>query len=109
MDGLRNEFHLYPDSVRIIEEARGVYAERIRKAANDPGPADLADAGPLSRREAEVLELLARGCTNQEIADRLFLSVGTVKTHLHNISEKLGAGNRTETVALARRLGYLKT
>lgn len=109
MDGLRNEFHLYPDSVRVIEEARSVYAERIRKAGEVPGPVTPADAGPLSRREAEVLELLARGCTNQEIADRLFLSVGTVKTHLHNISEKLGAGNRTETVALARRLGYLKS
>ncbi len=108
MDGLLEEFRLFPDSVRIIEEARSVYAERIRKASREP-PASAKVDGILSRREAEVLELLAQGCTNQEIADRLFLSVGTVKTHLHNISEKLGAGNRTETVARARSLGYLKS
>ena len=109
MEGLLEEFHLYPDSVRIIEEARSIYAQRIRKDARGPGPASERIDGLLSRREAEVLDLLALGCSNQEIADRLFLSVGTVKTHLHNISEKLGAGNRTETVALARRLGYLKS
>ncbi|HOX13069.1 MAG TPA: LuxR C-terminal-related transcriptional regulator [Spirochaetia bacterium] len=109
MEGLLEEFHLYPDSVRVIEEARSIYAERIRKDARGPGPASERVDGLLSRREAEVLELLALGCSNQEIADRLFLSVGTVKTHLHNISEKLGAANRTETVALARRHGYLKS
>lgn len=109
MDDLRKEFRLYPDSVQVIEEARSLLAGRVRKDARGSGPVSPADAGPLSRREAEVLDLLARGCTNQEIADRLYLSVGTVKTHLHNISEKLGAGNRTETVARARSLGYLKS
>jgi ATP/maltotriose-dependent transcriptional regulator MalT len=109
MNGLLEEFHLYPDSVRIIEEARGLYADRIRKTGGGPAPAAPAAATLLSRREAEVLELLALGRSNQEIADSLFLSVGTVKTHLHNISEKLGTANRTETVARARSLGYLKS
>jgi DNA-binding CsgD family transcriptional regulator len=108
MNSLLEEFRLYPDSVRIIEEARKAYAERISKAKSSPDPAPPPERGIFSRRESEVLKLLAQGYTNQEIADCLFLSVGTVKTHLHNVSAKIGAGNRTEAVALARDLGYLK-
>jgi LuxR family maltose regulon positive regulatory protein len=62
---------------------------------------------PLSEREFEVLQLIAEGLTNQEIATRLFLSVNTVKVHGRNIYGKLGAHNRTEAVARARALGVL--
>jgi LuxR family transcriptional regulator, maltose regulon positive regulatory protein len=109
MEGLLEEFRLYPDSIQIIKEARSVFAKLIQKANESPGPNFLAENQLISRREAEVLELLSQGCTNKEIADCLYLSVGTVKTHLHNISTKIGAGNRTEIVALARSLGYLKS
>ena len=60
---------------------------------------------PLSQRELEVLGLVAQGSTNREIAERLFITVGTVKTHVHNILGKLGVQNRTEAVARARELG----
>lgn len=60
---------------------------------------------PLSARELEVLGLLCEGLSNQEIAARLVLSVGTVKTHIHNIFGKLGVSNRPQAIALAGRLG----
>lgn len=61
----------------------------------------------LSEREFEVLQLIAKGLTNREIADRLFLSVNTVKVHAGNIYGKLGAHNRTQAVARARNVGIL--
>jgi LuxR family maltose regulon positive regulatory protein len=62
---------------------------------------------PLSDREIEVLELVAKGLTNQVIADRLVLSLHTVKTHTRNIYGKLGVHNRTQAVDRARTLGIL--
>jgi len=62
---------------------------------------------PLSERELEVLQLIAVGLTNREIASRLFLSLNTVKAHTRNIYGKLGAHSRTQAVARARALGVL--
>jgi LuxR family maltose regulon positive regulatory protein len=62
---------------------------------------------PLSERELEVLRLMAAGLSNQEIADRLIISVPTVKKHGSNIFGKLHATNRTEAVAHARDRGLL--
>jgi LuxR family maltose regulon positive regulatory protein len=62
---------------------------------------------PLSEREIEVLELVAEGLTNQEIASRLFLSLHTIKAHTRNIYGKLDVHSRTEAVARARALGVL--
>ena len=62
---------------------------------------------PLSDREVEVLQLIAKGLTNQEISNRLFLSMHTVKTHTRNIYSKLGAHHRAEAVAKARAFGIL--
>lgn len=61
----------------------------------------------LSERELEVLQQIAAGLTNQEIADRLFLSLYTVKAHARNIYSKLGVGSRTQAVARARELEML--
>ncbi len=61
----------------------------------------------LSERELEVLQLIAEGLTNQEIASRLFLSQNTVKVHTRNIYGKLGAHHRADAVARARALGIL--
>ena len=63
---------------------------------------------PLSERELEVLNLLASGRTNSEVAGDLFVSIGTVKSHTGNIYRKLGARNRAEAVARARELGMLR-
>lgn len=56
----------------------------------------------LSQRETEILTLLATGATNREMAQRLFISESTVKTHLVHIYSKLGVDNRTAAVATAR-------
>jgi LuxR family maltose regulon positive regulatory protein len=62
---------------------------------------------PLSRRELEVLHLLAQGLSNQEICERLFLALDTVKGHNRKIFDKLQVQRRTEAVARARELGLL--
>lgn len=62
---------------------------------------------PLSGREIEVLQLIAHGLTNQEIADQLYLSLHTVKVHARNIYSKLAVKNRTQAVAQAKALGIL--
>ena len=69
-------------------------------------PAPSGDDGGLSPRELDVVKLAAKGLTNAEIAAQLFISVGTVKTHLGSVQTKLGARNRVEIAAWAweRRL-----
>lgn len=64
-------------------------------------------ADPLTPREREVLQLLARGDSNQAIADSLVITVRTVKKHVTNILGKLGVSNRTQAVARARELGLI--
>lgn len=61
----------------------------------------------LSQRELEVLRLIAVGLSNREIAEQLYLSPGTIKTHVHNICGKLGASNRTQAVMQARDLNII--
>ena len=61
---------------------------------------------PLSEQELRVLALIVAGKTNREIADELFISVGTAKWHVHNILQKLGVSNRSQAIARARELGF---
>ncbi|MES1160137.1 MAG: LuxR C-terminal-related transcriptional regulator [Bacteroidota bacterium] len=61
----------------------------------------------LSARELEVLQLMAEGLSNQEIAGRLFLSLNTIKTHSSNIFEKLDVRRRTQAVEQARKLNII--
>ncbi|EKT4521944.1 helix-turn-helix transcriptional regulator [Pseudomonas putida] len=61
----------------------------------------------LSGRELAVLELIAQGCSNQQISERLFISLHTVKTHASHINSKLGVERRTQAVAKAKSLGLL--
>ena len=64
-------------------------------------------AEPLSPREIEVLQLIAAGKSNQEIADTLIVALSTVKRHISNIYGKLDVGTRTQAVARARELGLV--
>lgn len=62
---------------------------------------------PLSERELEILYLLAEGLSNREIAEKLVIGVGTTKSHVHHILEKLGSQSRMQAVRKARELGLL--
>jgi DNA-binding NarL/FixJ family response regulator len=67
-----------------------------------------AEEGPeLTRREKEVLALIAAGMTNQEIADRIFVSVTTVETHRKNLLQKFDARNVAALISIASRKGFL--
>ena len=71
-----------------------------------PNQAAIADLG-ISTRELEVLELMAKGCSNQEIADQLFISLPTVKSHSSSLFAKLDVCRRTQAVHKAKELGIL--
>jgi len=86
--------------LRIIEE------EQLRKQGRLKKPAGISPE-PLSDRELEVLPLLAAGLSNRQIAERLVISVGTAKTHVHNILQKLEVSGRTKAIARARELKLL--
>jgi LuxR family maltose regulon positive regulatory protein len=111
-----------PPMARLLYEAlsRQISPDYVRRLlaafpmttteAPEPTKSHLAElelVEPLSERELEVLELLAEGLTNREIASRLFLSLNTVKAHTRNIYGKLGVHNRTQAVVRARALGAL--
>lgn len=61
----------------------------------------------LTERESEILQLISQGMNNQEIADTLFLSRGTIKAHNHNIYSKLGVKNRSQAILRAQEIGIL--
>lgn len=69
--------------------------------------AEFGKIEPLTRREQEVLQLAAEALTNSEIADRLFISVGTVKWHMNHILAKLNVSSRSKAASRARDLGLL--
>jgi LuxR family maltose regulon positive regulatory protein len=81
--------------------------EREAGSSTPSGSCSLLLAEPLSKRELEVLRLLAAGLANAEIAAEFFISVGTVKRHLSNLYSKLGVTSRTSAVARAHDLGLL--
>lgn len=78
---------------------------RVEKSSKLLGEAALAE--PISDRERGVLELIAIGLSNQDIADRLHISLHTVKTHARRINAKLGVRSRTQAIVRARELGVL--
>jgi LuxR family maltose regulon positive regulatory protein len=102
---------------RLLQEARSRnvmpdYVDTLLDAFGDDTALPDQDGGalpePLTPREQEILELVAAGLTNREIADTLVISPETVKKHTGTIYGKLGVGNRTEAAARARELDLLK-
>jgi NarL family two-component system response regulator LiaR len=61
----------------------------------------------ITRRELEILELIANGMSNREIAEKLFVSENTVKTHSSRLFDKLGAKRRTQAVQMGKELGLI--
>lgn len=70
--------------------------------------AEVAENDLLSARENEVLLHIAKGLTNREIAERLFVSENTIKTHVNNIYSKLGVSRRTQAIARAREMKIIR-
>lgn len=77
----------------------------LGKVVEAPGAETLTHSALLSQRELEVLCLIAKGYSNQQIADQLYISLHTVKTHARRIHGKLGVKRRTQAVASAKLLG----
>ncbi len=99
--------------LRSAAPGHKVYAQKLLDAFSPSGRAMLLACRPLelieplTGREVEVLQLMALGRTNQEIARQLFVAPGTIKAHAASIFRKLDVANRTEAVARARQLGVL--
>lgn len=85
----------------------GIRLAAPRSTAFAGNPQAVAALG-ISPRELEVLERLAAGLSNKEIADALGISLNTVKTHVARLFEKLGAVRRTDAIARARELGIVR-
>ncbi len=85
----------------------GTVVETTEIEAIDPEVQGIIEAYPLTERELEVLELIVSGCNNADIAERLYITVGTVKTHVRNILNKLCANDRTQAAVRALRAGLV--
>ena len=99
----------------LLERLRSQGGERreyilvLLAAFGGPGKASASQplVEPMSQRELEILRLLADGLSNQEIAGRLVISLGTAKSHVHHILGKLSSDSRMQAVAKAREMGLL--
>lgn len=95
-------------AVRIISQGGSLLQPVVASRLMEGVRREAAPPGALTRREREVLGLLARGLENKEIASQLYISERTVKFHVSALLRKLGAGNRTEAVAVAVQRGLVE-
>ncbi len=98
-------------AVAIVFFLIGLYVNRRaeqKEVRKDPetDPSKIEELG-LSKREYEVLKEIANGLSNKQIADRLFVSESTVKTHVSNVLLKLDAKRRTQAIRVAKQMGIL--
>jgi DNA-binding NarL/FixJ family response regulator len=103
------------DAIRVVSDGEALLAPAItrrlleRFAATLPTPEERAPAlATLTDRERDVLELVASGLSNSEIAERLFLGETTVKTHVSSLLRKLGLRDRVQAVVLAYEAGLVR-
>jgi two-component system, NarL family, response regulator DegU len=90
------------------ELAATMLAEVRRTQPEDNAPAPAGDEQVISKREVEVLQLIAEGASTTEVAEQLFISVKTVKNHLASIYQKLDSRDRTQAVVRAVRMGIIR-
>jgi DNA-binding NarL/FixJ family response regulator len=104
------------DAVRVVARGEALLAPTVTRRLLDrfarslPGPPEppAPELAELTDREREVLALLAEGLSNAELAERLFLSETTVKTHVSSILRKLGLRDRVQAVVLAYQAGLVR-
>jgi LuxR family maltose regulon positive regulatory protein len=94
--------------LRLSRDREALAPAAAHEAANTDTTTAAVDAPMLSARERQILELLAEGLSNKQLARTLSLSENTVKTHLGNLYAKLGVSRRTEALAVARRQRLLR-
>ena len=99
-NGSTEQLHAILEALR--PDSRPLAGTPPRSGSGSAGEIRLQES--LTRRELEILELLAQRLQNKEIASRLFVSVDTVKTHLKNLYQKLGVANRREAAAKAAEI-----
>ena len=119
---INHAFEIYASAIAIIFTSLGIWlALKLAKPKINTVIVEkpvIAEAGftlntaelsklRISNRELEVLQLMAEGLSNQEIAERLFVSLNTIKTHSSNLFIKLEADRRTQAVEKAKRLGLI--
>ncbi|MCD6287293.1 MAG: response regulator transcription factor [Anaerolineae bacterium] len=96
---------------RLLERVMSMpeYTARLLTADAEPQERAVQDGliEPLSDRELDVLALMAEGMTNQEIADRLFISINTVRTHAKSLYRKLSVRNRAQAALRAGELNLI--
>lgn len=86
-----------------------LFSQIVEHAINGSKPAALNESVRMTKREKQVIELIADGCTNKEIAQKLHLSTYTVKSHVHNILEKLSLSARVQVAKHAHLSDTYKT
>jgi len=89
-----------------IQSLLGAFGPQVPEQWVTPEPENIL-IDPLTRKEIRVLQLVSEGYSNSAMAEKLFVSDSTVRTHLRNINSKLNATSRTQAVAIARRLGIV--
>ena len=92
--------------LKLTQAFRRKETPRADSPKEDPDPGTVAKLG-ISPRELEVLQLMAEGYSNQEIADKLFISLNTVKTHTSNLFSKLDVRRRTQAIQRGKELALL--
>ncbi|HET9661889.1 MAG TPA: response regulator transcription factor [Thermomicrobiales bacterium] len=97
-------------AIRAVGNGEAIFgpgvARRLMRFFDDPAPPPVRSLFPgLTERETEVLALIAQGMTNQQIADRLFVSVKTVRNHVSNVLSKLQVADRAQAALRARDAG----
>jgi DNA-binding NarL/FixJ family response regulator len=99
---------LHPEVAhKFLASLSSVPIEHVVTAHADERRGGVSDVAQLTEREREILALLARGASNREISETLYIAGGTVKNHLSNILGKLGVRDRTQAALKARELGLL--
>ncbi|HWQ03238.1 MAG TPA: LuxR C-terminal-related transcriptional regulator [Candidatus Nitrosotenuis sp.] len=112
---LQHSFEIYAGLIAALFAALGIFLGQTLTRKKTPSAAQTAAPGApfapdktrlaqlgITPRELEILQLIAAGLSNREIAERLFVSENTVKTHSSRVFDKLGARRRTQAVQLAK-------